>query len=147
MVLSLSTLKPSAGSVAKRKRVGRGNGSGHGTTACRGTKGQKSRSGVTNLKRLGLKKMLLSVPKTRGFKSQYAKNQAVNLADISLAFTQGSLVSPVTLAKAGLIDKNGAAVKILGNGELKVAELKFKGVTVSKTAAIAIKENKGTINE
>ena len=147
MVLSLSALHPGDGSSKKRKRVGRGNGSGHGTTATRGTKGQKSRSGVTNLKRLGLKKMLLSVPKTRGFKSVYGKNQVINLEDLNEAFKEGGEVNPRTLFKAGLVNHNDGPIKILAQGELKVAALKFSGVIVSKTAATAIEGKQGTINK
>ncbi|MEI6378670.1 MAG: 50S ribosomal protein L15 [Candidatus Falkowbacteria bacterium] len=147
MVLSLSSLSSSEGSSKKRKRVGRGNGSGHGTTATRGTKGQKSRSGVTNLKRLGLKKMLLSVPKTRGFKSVYGKNQVVNLEALNEVFKQGDAVNPRTLFKAGLVNHTDGPIKILAQGELKVAALKFSGVIVSKSAAKTIEDNKGTINQ
>ena len=88
MSLSLHTIKPSKGAAKKRKRVGRGNASGHGTYSTRGLKGQKSRSGVSGLKRLGLKMTLSRIPKKRGFKSPKAKNQVVNLTDINENFKE-----------------------------------------------------------
>lgn len=145
MALSLHTLRPAKGATQKRKRVGRGNASGHGTTATRGQKGQRSRSGVSNLKRLGLKKMILSVPKTRGFKSLKPKNQAVNLSDLSRAFEKGALVNPMSLFAVGLISSVATPVKILAKGELTVADLVFEGVLMSETAAKSIKDNGGTI--
>lgn len=145
MSLSLSNLKPGAGSQHTRKRVGRGNASGHGTFATRGIKGQKSRSGVSGLKRLGMKQMILQVPKTRGFKSHYAKNQAVNLGSISAKFQSGQTVNPVSLMRAGLATKNGASIKILSKGELTLEKLVFVKVNVSAKAAEAIKAKGGTV--
>ncbi|MEK7097792.1 MAG: uL15 family ribosomal protein, partial [Patescibacteria group bacterium] len=97
MSLSLHTIRPASGSTKKRKRVGRGNASGHGTSATRGTKGQRSRTGVSGLKRLGMKSMLLSIPKKRGFNSLKSKNQVVNLLDINKHFKEGETVNPKTL--------------------------------------------------
>jgi large subunit ribosomal protein L15 len=91
--------------------------------------------------------MLLSVPKTRGFKSDKPKNQVVNLDQINEAFKQDDAVTPKALLKAGLISDLKQPIKILAQGELKVAALKFSGVSVSQSAAKAISENKGTINQ
>jgi len=145
MSLSLSNLKPGAGSQHSRKRVGRGNASGHGTFATRGIKGQKARSGVSGLKRLGMKQMILQVPKTRGFKSHYAKNQPVNLSAISTKFKTGEIVNPVSLAKRGLINKHGASTKILAKGELTVKGLIFAKVLMSAKAIELIKAQGGSI--
>lgn len=134
MTLSLHTIKPAKGATKKRKRVGRGNASGHGTYSGRGLKGQKSRSGGKNsLKRLGMKTILLNIPKKRGFKSQKPKNQAVNLADINKNFKDGATINLQTLLKAGLIDTIKLPVKILGKGELKLKNVKFEGVKMSKS--------------
>lgn len=134
MTLSLHTIKPAKGAAKKRKRVGRGNASGHGTYSGRGLKGQKSRSGGKNsLKRLGMKTILLNIPKKRGFKSQKPKNQAVNLADINKNFKDGATINLQTLLKAGLIDTIKLPVKILGKGELKLKNVKFEGVKMSKS--------------
>jgi large subunit ribosomal protein L15 len=145
MSLSLSNLKPSAGAYHKPKRVGRGNASGHGTSATRGIKGQKARSGVSGLKRLGMRQMLLQVPKVRGFKSHFAKKQVVNFKAINLKFKAGDLVNPLSLAKHGLISKNGGEVKILSNGDLTVANLNFSKVLVSASAQAAILAQGGKI--
>lgn len=144
-MLSLSNLKPNQGSTKKRKRVGRGNASGHGTYSTRGLKGQKSRSGVTGLKRLGMKKMLLNLPKSRGFKSDKPKNQAVNFVELNKFFKDSSKITPKTLAKAGLIENASAPVKILGGGELKVKKLEFVSVKVSDSAKAQIEKAGGKI--
>jgi large subunit ribosomal protein L15 len=132
-MLSLSNLKPSKNNTKKRKRVGRGNASGHGTYSTRGLKGQKSRSGVSNLKRLGLKKMLLSTPKIRGFKSMYPKNQVISFLDLNDYFKDGEKVDLASLLKKGII-KNNIPVKLLSNGELKIKNLEISGLKISKKA-------------
>jgi large subunit ribosomal protein L15 len=88
MAISLSNVKKSSGSKRKGKRVGRGNSSGKGTYSARGLKGQKSRAGVSRakLKRLGMKKNLLKIPKVRGFKSLQGKNQVVSVEKINKNF-------------------------------------------------------------
>ena len=144
-MLSLNNLKPNKGSTKKRKRVGRGNASGHGTYSTRGQKGQKSRSGVTNLKRLGMKKMLLNLPKVRGFKSPKPKNQAVNLFELNKYFKDGAKISPKTLFAVGLIGDAACLVKILGQGELKVKKLEFISVKVSVGAKAQIEKNGGKV--
>jgi large subunit ribosomal protein L15 len=144
-MLSLNNLKPNKGSTKKRKRVGRGNASGHGTYATRGLKGQKSRSGVTNLKRLGMKKMLLNLPKVRGFKSPKPKNQTINLFDLNKYFKDGAKISPKTLVAVGLIEDANAIVKVLGQGQLKVKKLEFISVKISDGAKAQIEKNGGKI--
>lgn len=133
MSLSLNTIKPAAGSSKKRKRVGRGNASGHGTTATRGMKGQKSRTGVSRmkLKRLGMKPTIFSTPKSRGFLSLKPKAQVVNLVDISKNFKEDEIVTPKSLFRKGLIKSSSGSVKILGKGDLKLKGLKFQGVKMS----------------
>ena len=133
MTLSLHTIKPAKGSVKKKKRVGRGNASGHGTYSTRGLKGQKSRAGVSNLKRLGMKMTLMRTPKKRGFKSLKPKDQVLNLTDINENFKDGDAINPKILLKKGLVDNIKIEIKILGNGELKLKNLKFKGVKMSET--------------
>lgn len=132
-MITLHNIKPNKGSAKKRKRVGRGNSSGSGNYSGKGIKGQKARSGVSNLKRIGLKLTLFSIPKTRGFKSPNASNQVVNLADINKNFKDSALISPQTLAAKNLIKTLKKPVKILGNGKLELKGLKFKGVKMSKT--------------
>ncbi len=133
MSLKLHTIKPSRGATRKRKRIGRGNASGHGTYSGRGQKGQKSRSGVSGLKRVGMKQMLRQIPKKRGFKSDKPKNQVVSTSDINSNFKDNSEVNPRILLKKGLIGKIKLPVKILGNKELKLKGLKFKDVKMSES--------------
>jgi large subunit ribosomal protein L15 len=139
MSLSLHTIKPAKGSTKKRKRVGRGNASGHGTYSTRGLKGQKSRSGVSNLKRLGFKATLRRIPKKRGFKSLKAKFQVVNLKDINKSFKAGDTISPETLFAKGLVVNKDARTKILGMGELNLKDLKFENVKMSESVKKAVK--------
>jgi len=118
-MVNLSGLKPRPGSRHKPKRVGRGIGSGHGKTACRGSKGQNSRSG-RDKRTVGFEggQMPLSrrIPK-RGFQSLFPKEFAVvNLQSLN-KFAAGSVVSEQELRDAGLVKKD-LPVKILGDGQL-----------------------------
>jgi large subunit ribosomal protein L15 len=131
MALTLHNIRANKGAKKKRKRVGRGNASGHGTYSTRGQKGQKSRSGVSGLKKLGMRQKLLQVPKLRGFKSAKPKNQVVNLADINNNFKDGSVITPKDLLAKGLIGTIKLPVKILGNGVLKLKDVKFSEMKVS----------------
>jgi len=134
MAFSLSTLKSSRGATKKRKRVGRGNASGHGTYSTRGLKGQKSRSGVSGLKRLGMKKQLLAIPKKRGFTSYKPKDQVVYFKNINASFVDGAHVNPKTLYAAGIIASATKRVKILSQGDLKIKNLKFNDMYYSAVA-------------
>ena len=145
MVLLLHQIKPKKGATKKRKRVGRGNSSGHGTYSGRGIKGQKSRSGVSGLKRLGMKQVLLRTPKKKGFKSKKPKNQTVNLSELNKYFKDGEIVNPKSLLKKGLIENVRIGVKILAKGELKIKKLRFSGVKISESARNQIEKNKGEI--
>ncbi len=141
MSISLHNLKRAKGAAKSRKRVGRGNSSGHGTYSTRGLKGQRSRSGGKGgLKRLGLKQLILATPKKRGFKSGKPKNQIINLADINNNFKDGALISPQTLLASKLINDDKLPIKILGQGELKLKNLKFEGVKMSKSVEGKIKK-------
>jgi len=142
MSLSLHTIRPNKRTTKKRKRVGRGNSSGHGTYSTRGQKGQKSRSGVTGLKRLGMKKQLLQIPKARGFKSEKPKSQVVSLAQINNNFKDGAVITPKSLLTRKLIGTMKLPVKILGGGELKIKDVKFERVRVSESVKKQLEEQK-----
>ncbi|MDD4900486.1 MAG: 50S ribosomal protein L15, partial [Patescibacteria group bacterium] len=132
MSLSLHTIKPATGATRRRKTVGRGNSSGHGTFSTRGTKGQRSRTGGRNkLKRLGFKKIMLQTPKNRGFRSDKPKNQAVNLKAINQLFADGAKINAASLYKADLVGNLKEPIKILGDGEWKLKNLEFTGVKIS----------------
>lgn len=127
----------------KRKRIGRGNASGHGTYATRGLKGQLSRSGGRRgLKRRGLKQFLLQLPKKRGFKSHYPSFQSVNVKDLESTFNSGDKVTPEKLVHAGLITSTKNGVKILGHGTLK-KKLFVVADAYSQSAESAIKKTGG----
>jgi large subunit ribosomal protein L15 len=141
--MQLHQLKPNP--KAKKKRIGRGGA--HGTTATRGTKGQKSRSGGGKGRNFQGEKIPLfrKTPKLRGFKSLRRKNLAVNLSQIEARFESGETVNPVTLFQKRLIRSGkGAAVKILGNGEIS-KKVVFEDCLVSKTAEEKIKKAGGEV--
>lgn len=145
-MLKLDNLKSSKGAKKERKRVGRGNSSGHGTYSGRGLKGQKARSGVSGLKRLGMKSSLLQIPKKRGFKSHKPKNQPVNIADLNSNFKDGQEITPKALLNKGLIKDAQLPVKILGEGELSIKNIVVSGIEkISKSAEEQIKKQGGQI--
>jgi large subunit ribosomal protein L15 len=145
MTISLNTIGPAAGSTRRRKRVGRGDASGHGKTSTRGTKGQKSRSGVSNLKRLGMRMVLLKTPKKRGFTSLKAKPAVVNLGALAKHFKDGDTVNPHALVKRGLIVSAENGVKLLGRGTLAV-KLKVVDIKASESAKASIEAAGGTLS-
>lgn len=117
--MDLGHLKYAEGSKKKRKRVGRGTGSGHGKTACRGTKGQKSRSGAKTRSWFEGGQMPLQrrVPK-RGFTNIFRNNyQTVNVGDLDRL--KDKKVTPEVLFGARLIRKRNKQCKILGDGTVK----------------------------
>jgi large subunit ribosomal protein L15 len=118
-MLSLNNIKAIRGQKTI-KRVGRGNSSGHGTYSCKGQKGQNSRSGVTGLKRLGMRPHILQTPKIGGFRSLAPKNQVVKVADINKNFKAGEIVSAKTLFDKCLIKNAQKPIKILGKEKLEV---------------------------
>ncbi|MDA3839823.1 MAG: 50S ribosomal protein L15 [Patescibacteria group bacterium] len=134
MALSLNTIKAEAGSTKKRRRVGRGNASGTGTYSGKGQKGQKSRSGVSGLKKLGMKQTLLRTPKMKGFKSIKPKDQVINISELNKYFKESEIVNAKTLLKNGLVNNYKKEIKILGNGVLKIKNLKFHNIKLSDSA-------------
>lgn len=137
-MLGINNLKSAQGARKSRKRVGRGNASGHGTYSGRGQKGQKSRSGVSNLKRLGMKQNIKQTPKLRGFKSAKPKNQVVSVEIINQNFKDKEVVNPENLFKKKLIKKIDKPVKILGKEKLKV-KVNFEKVLMSQSLKEQIK--------
>jgi large subunit ribosomal protein L15 len=114
-------LKPSAGAKHKRKFVGRGNGSGHGTYSGRGCKGQKARSGGGV--RLGFEggqlALIKRLPRKRGFTNIFkTEYNIVNVGQLAI-FSPGSEVTPKELLRAGLINTTDHPTKILGAGDMK----------------------------
>src|SRR3990167_2958006 len=133
MPLSLHSLQPKEGSRPKSKRVGRGLGS-TGTYSGRGAKGQKARSGGrAGLKLKGLRKMMLSIPKSRGFVGPSVKPATVNVGAIGKVFENGAVVNPQALEKKGLVSHTNRGVKVLGDGAIGI-RVKLEGCKVSAPA-------------
>ena len=122
MAIGLNNLKAPAGSTHKKKRVGRGPGSGLGKTAGRGSKGQKSRSGFSRMRGFEGGQMPLHrrLPK-RGFTNIFKRVWAeVNLSDLERVFEAGATVTPETLVERGLVRKSRAkSIVVLGQGQLQ----------------------------
>ena len=117
--MDLSSLKPPKNATRKKKRVGRGIGSGHGKTSCRGHKGQNARSGGGTPVgfeggQMPLKRRLPKRGFTNIFKKRYALIQVKDLC----RFEKDSFVDPETLIKSGLVKKVYDGIKVLGNGEI-----------------------------
>jgi large subunit ribosomal protein L15 len=146
--MNLHNLQPAKGSTKKVKRVGRGQGSGHGGTSTRGNKGAGQRSG-TKVKRGfegGQMPLQRRVPKF-GFKNPFRKEYEVINLDRLQEFAdrlQLTSVDHETLLKHGLISKNDR-VKILGRGEVK-SKLEVKVNAVSESAKKAIEAAGGSVN-
>ena len=111
MVLELSNI----GTKKKnRKRIGRGNASGHGTYSTRGQKGQRARSGgKKGLKIKGFKQNLLNMPKYKGMKSPRLKAQLIMVSTLEKYFKDNEQVTPGSLLERGLVESMDRAVKIL----------------------------------
>ena len=120
--MKLSELTPAPGSSKKRKRVGRGDGSGHGKTSCRGHKGQGARSGGGTRPGFEGGQMPLQrrLPK-RGFFNPFRIAMAIVNLDQLENFPAGSEVTPDVLAERGLVRGKNRRVKVLGDGLLSKA--------------------------
>lgn len=143
--MNLSQLKPPVGAIKKRKRIGRGDGSGHGGTSTKGHKGQKARSGGKVRRGYEGGQMPLSrrLPK-RGFRNVFKKEiLVVNLGRLN-SFPEGSTVDMEALLKAGILKKTGDGVKILGKGSINGA-LKLKVNMISRTAKEKVEAAGGSV--
>ena len=144
--MELHNLKPAEGSTKKEKRIGRGQGSGHGGTSTRGHKGAKARAGYKSKRSFqgGQMPLQRTSPKF-GFKNvNRVEYKGINLSSLQdLAEANNlSLIDIQTLQEAGFISKNDK-VKILGKGELK-AKLDVKAHAFSKSAKEAIEKLEGS---
>lgn len=145
--MDLSSLKPALGATHHDKRIGRGQGSGHGGTSTKGHKGQKSRSGYS--KKVGFEggQMPLQrrVPKY-GFKNINRKEyKAVNIDMIQALAERDNLtvITPEVLVNAGFASKN-SLIKILGDGLLSL-KLDITAHAFSKSAQATIEAAQGTV--
>ena len=143
--MKLHELQVVEGARHSRKRVGRGTGSGHGKTACKGHKGQNARSGggVRPGFEGGQTPLFKRLPK-RGFTNVNHKEYAVvNVEDLNV-FENETVVTIEKLQEKGLVKKVYDGVKVLGNGKLE-KNLTVKANKFSKTAEAAITSAGGTI--
>ena len=143
--MNLNELSPSQGSCRKRNRVGRGNGSGHGTTSCRGSKGHNARSGggVRPGFEGGQMPIHRRLPK-RGITNIFKKEYAVlNLKDLD-RFESGAVVDEAALVRAGLVKGRRDGVKLLGNGELK-SSLTIRINKISQSAREKVEQAGGSV--
>ena len=134
MAIHPGTLRPPRGARKRSKRIGFGMGSGHGKTATRGSKGQRSRAGSRTRPGFEGGQMPLHrrLPK-RGFTNIFKKQYAlVNLEDFA-KFTPEEAITPELLLRKGLIKRLRDGLRVLGNGELK-APLKISAHHFSKSA-------------
>lgn len=144
MATHIGTLRPPRGAKKRSKRIGQGMGSGHGKTATRGSKGQRSRSGARMRPGFEGGQMPLHrrLPK-RGFTNIFKKHFAlVNLRDLE-DFTPAETITPELLIQRGYIKELRDGLKVLGDGELKVA-LKITAHHFSKSAREKIQKAGGT---
>lgn len=148
MALSLNNIKAPKGSTHKKKRVGRGPGSGLGKTSGRGHKGQKSRSGYSA--KIGFEggQMPLHrrLPK-RGFTNIFKKQWIeISLAKLESSFETGDEITPEILHQRGLIKKAKHDLVILGNGDLSKS-LNISAHRFTKAAREKIEKAGGQANE
>lgn len=138
--MDLSNLHPPDGAKRKKKRVGRGEGSGTGVTAGRGHKGQKSRSGYKSKRGFegGQMPIHRRIPK-RGFHNPFRVEYAVvNLDTLAERFEDGVEVTPELLRERGIVRRARALIKVLGRGGLdKKLTVKAHRFSASASQAIA----------
>ncbi|MFT3708542.1 MAG: 50S ribosomal protein L15 [Archangium sp.] len=147
-MVTLHTLKAPYRSTHRKKRVGRGQGSGLGKTAGRGGKGQKARTGNMRFEGFegGQSPLQRRLPKF-GFNAPNRVHLAiVNLSDLAAHFKAGATVDEASLRKAGLVKGSWDGTKVLGNGELTI-KLTVKTNKVSAGAKEAITKAGGSVEE
>ena len=147
--MRIDTLSPAQGAVTKAKRLGRGIGSGLGKTSGKGHKGQWARSGggVRPGFEGGQMPLIRRIPK-RGFNNHFKKVYSIVNLSVLEGFEAGAVVDMAALDAKGLIKvvKNGAGLKVLGNGTLTKA-LTVKAASFSASAKEAIEKAGGKAEE
>jgi len=145
--MKLEDLQPAAGSKRRDKRVGRGVGSGHGKTSCKGHKGQKARSGGTKGPAFEGGQMPLQrrLPK-RGFKNHFSVEFAIiNLKDIN-TLEDMDIITPEALLEKGIIKDLKSGLKVLGEGDIqRPVTIKADAFSASALAKIAAAGGKAEV--
>ncbi|MDH7481867.1 MAG: 50S ribosomal protein L15 [Armatimonadota bacterium] len=140
--MRLSELKPAPGAVHRRKRVGRGIGSGHGVTAGKGTKGQKARGKIRLGFEGGQTPLHRRLPQRRGFTNIFKKEYAIVNLD-QLAKLSEDTITPELLLEKGIIKDLKEGLRVLGRGDIDRA-ITVRAHYFSKTAEEKIKAKGGT---
>ena len=141
-------LIPNPGSTHSKKRVGRGSGSGHGTTACKGTKGQKARAGFSLNPGFegGQNPLTKRLPEQRGFNNIFrTQYSTVNISSLNL-FESGQEIKPEDMVAKGLIKSLKKPIKVLGNGEIE-KPLTVTANKFTQTAKAKIETAGGKVEE
>ena len=138
--MQIHDLSPSPGSTRRRKKVGRGPGSGHGKTSTRGEKGHKKRGKPNPHFEGGQTPLHRRLPQLRGFKAVNKKEYAIVNVSLLEALDVGTEVTPELLMERGIIRDLHDGLKILGNGDLTkkltVRAHKFSKNAVEKLQAV-----------
>jgi len=144
--MKLNELRPAKGATKKRKRVGRGQGSGTGHTAGKGEKGQKSRSGGSPHTWFegGQMPLIRRVPKVGFHSRNRVEHQVINVSELN-RFEANTEVTLEVLLASRLVRKKNLPVKILGNGEIDRA-LKITVDAASATAISKVEAAGGSLN-
>lgn len=147
MRYQLHALEVAPGSRKRRRRVGRGSGSGRGTYSGRGIKGQRARSGGRKgLKMKGMRSLILSFPKRRGFARPGIPTLEVSLGTLHGRLEDGQTCTPETLRALGLWMKAHRRAKIImSNRPFDRKGISFQGIAFSTGAARRVRELGGTI--
>lgn len=141
----LHQLQPAKGSKRARRRVGRGDGSGTGTTAGKGNKGQNARGGAPYLFEGGQLPLIKRLPYMRGFTSRNrVEYLPVSLSQLDELFEAGDDVSPEILLGRRVVRRKQELVKVLGGGDLS-KKLNVTAHAFSKTARDKIEKAGGTV--
>lgn len=144
-----NSIGPAPGSRKARKRVGRGNGSGHGTYSGRGCKGQKSRAGNNSMRpgfEGGQLPLIKRLPRKRGFTNIFRTEYGTVSVGSLKAFDAGTEVTPENMLAAGLIKSLARPVKILADGDIDRA-LTVKADKFSAAAKAKIEAAGGKVEE
>lgn len=142
--MKLGDISPNPGAKKASKRVGRGIGSGHGKTSCRGSKGQHARNTVRPGFEGGQTPLHRRLPRFRGFKNRLSREYAIINLDQLARYEAGTVVTPELLLENRVIRELRDGLKVLGDGEMKHA-LTVRAHKFSKSAVEKIQSSGGAV--
>ena len=146
MALKIHHLRPAPGAKTAKTRVGRGEGGKRGKTAGRGTKGTGARKNVPAGFEGGQMPLQMRTPKLKGFKNPFrVEYQVVNVGRLGELFPQGGTITVEDLVEAGAV-RDGALIKVLGNGDISVA-VNVSANAFSASAKAKLEAAGGSVNE